>query len=132
MWTIAAKEGDPSAQRELGLFYLGYPELVERATLPLSKPREVFKQAVMEKYGGGRSGSGAGGRYGSHHYGGLGSSQSGLGLSLGSSRGKDAPGDVRSDPALMCVAIHWMKEAAEQGNDEIARQFLGQNEIVGL
>ncbi|RKU45097.1 hypothetical protein DL546_001345 [Coniochaeta pulveracea] len=122
MWAIAAKEGDPSAQRELGLFYLGYPELVERATLPLSKPREVFKQAVMEKYGGGRSGFGP---------------QSGLGLSLGGgggSRGRDAPpgGDVRSDPALMCVAIHWMKEAAERGNDELARQFLCQDGIVGL
>jgi hypothetical protein len=122
MWAIAAKEGDPSAQRELGLFYLGYPELVERATLPLSKPREIFKQAVMEKYGGGRSG------FGPH---------SGLGLSLGGgggSRGRDAPpgGDVRSDPALMCVAIHWMKEAAERGNDELARQFLSQDGIVGL
>jgi hypothetical protein len=35
-------------------------------------------------------------------------------------------GDVRSDPALMCVAIHWM-EAAEQGGDELARRFMAQN-----
>ncbi|KAL1836212.1 hypothetical protein VTJ49DRAFT_5419 [Mycothermus thermophilus] len=50
MWTITAKEGDPTAQRELALFYLSSPELVERTTLPLSKPREVFKNAgvVME------------------------------------------------------------------------------------
>ncbi len=43
---------------------------------------------------------------------------------------QDAGGisDVRSDPALMCVAIHWM-EAAERGGDELARSFLGQNEI---
>jgi hypothetical protein len=33
---------------------------------------------------------------------------------------------VRSDPALMCVAIHWM-EAAERGGDELARTFMAQN-----
>ena len=57
MLTITAKEGDPTAQRELAIFYLSNPELVERTTLPLSKPREVFKQTVMDKYGGGSSGS---------------------------------------------------------------------------
>lgn len=141
MWTITAKEGDPTAQRELALFYLSNPELVDRTTLPLSKPREVFKQAVMEKYGGARSGlvSGMGGRHGGSR-GGLGQVQTGLGLSLGggagtagASSGKDAggAGDVRSDPALMCVAFHWM-EVAEQGGDDVARAFLGQNELVGL
>ncbi|KAB5547389.1 hypothetical protein GE09DRAFT_967437 [Coniochaeta sp. 2T2.1] len=141
MWTITAKEGDPTAQRELALFYLSNPELVERTTLPLSKPREVFKQAVMEKYGGGRSGPGSGGRHAGARGGGLGSQmQAGLGLSLGGGggggggaggggAGKDG-GDVKSDPALMCVAFHWM-EVAEQGGDGIARQFLGQNELVG-
>ncbi|OIW30185.1 hypothetical protein CONLIGDRAFT_359219 [Coniochaeta ligniaria NRRL 30616] len=146
MWTITAKEGDPTAQRELGLFYLSNPELVDRTTLPLSKPREVFKQAVMEKYGGSRSGlgSGTGSRFGGSHgggRGGLGQMQAGLGLSLGGGAGangsgsKDAgapgAGDVRSDPALMCLAIHWM-EVAEQGGDGLARSFLGQNELVGL
>lgn len=141
MWTITAKEGDPTAQRELALFYLSNPELVDRTTLPLSKPREVFKQALMEKYGGARSGlgSGVGGRHGGGR-GGLGQMQAGLGLSLGGgsggpgpSGGKDAggAGDVRSDPALMCVAFHWM-EVAEQGGDDVARAFLGQNELVGL
>jgi hypothetical protein len=140
MWTITAKEGDPTAQRELALFYLSNPELVDRTTLPLSKPREVFKQAVMEKYGGGRSGLGSGAS--SRHAigrGGLGQMQANLGLSLGggagsgASGGKDAgsAGDVRSDPALMCVAFHWM-EVAEQGGDDVARAFLGQNEFVGL
>jgi hypothetical protein len=145
MWTITAKEGDPTAQRELALFYLSNPELVQRSTQPLSRPREVFKQAVMEKYGGGstRGPGGSGARY---HPGGasaarsLGQTQAGAGagLSIGLSGGSgpgtasnDGTGDVRSDPALMCVAIHWM-EAAEQGGDELARQFLGQNEIVGL
>ncbi|KAL7945317.1 hypothetical protein V8C42DRAFT_353042 [Trichoderma barbatum] len=113
MWTITAKEGYPTAQRELALFYLSNPEYVERTTLPLSKPREVFKQTVMEKYGrtrGSLSGSGAGG--------------------LGSLSGGNE-GDVRTDPGLMCVAVHWM-EAAEQGGDELASSFLRQNEFMGL
>ncbi|RDA93055.1 hypothetical protein CP533_0704 [Ophiocordyceps camponoti-saundersi (nom. inval.)] len=38
MWAITAKEGYPTAQRELALFYLSNPESVERTTLPLSKP----------------------------------------------------------------------------------------------
>jgi len=47
MWAITAKEGYATAQRELALFYLANPEFVERTTLPLSKPREVFNQVVM-------------------------------------------------------------------------------------
>ncbi|ORY72173.1 uncharacterized protein BCR38DRAFT_330118 [Pseudomassariella vexata] len=129
MWTITAKEGDPTAQRELALFNLSNPELVERTTLPLSKPREVFKQAVMEKYGA-RPGSSA--RHPGERL-----SRSVTQLSLGSGgvgqegtgSGKDS--DVRNDPALMCVAIHWM-EAAEQGGDELAKTFLRQNEMMGL
>ncbi|KXX76647.1 hypothetical protein MMYC01_207278 [Madurella mycetomatis] len=171
MWTITAKEGDPTAQRELAIFYLSNPELVPRTTLPLSKPREVFKQAVIEKYGGGRSGaagsgssryhqnmanqasrlqgqagsggSGAGGGAGGLGQGGLCGSAGGAGSSGGTGANgsgmEDASGglgqapgmgvgDVRSDPALMCVAIHWM-EAAERGGDELARTFMAQNEI---
>ncbi|RDW88246.1 hypothetical protein BP6252_00278 [Coleophoma cylindrospora] len=51
MWTITAKEGDPAAERELAIFYLTHPELVERVTAPLSKPRETFKAQVMEMHG---------------------------------------------------------------------------------
>ncbi|KAL2017357.1 hypothetical protein VTK56DRAFT_2280 [Thermocarpiscus australiensis] len=177
MWTITAKEGDPTAQRELAIFYLSNPELVPRTTLPLSKPREVFKQAVIEKYGGsgggggGRSGGAAGSGSSRYHQGGtqtrlqgqMGSGSGGGGGHLGQGQGQgtggggnaggatgtsagmeDAAGlaaagaagmgvsDVRSDPALMCVAIHWM-EAAERGGDELARTFMAQNEIgVGL
>ncbi|KAI0005774.1 hypothetical protein F4779DRAFT_620840 [Xylariaceae sp. FL0662B] len=125
MWTIAAKEGNPTAQRELGLFNLSYPELVERSTLPLSKPREVFKQAVMEKFGA-RSMSSM------RHPGDR--MRAGLGVAGPTSSGMQdggMDGDVRSDPALMCVAIHWMAEA-ERGGDELARTFLGQNEMMGL
>jgi hypothetical protein len=56
MWTITAKEGDPAAERELAIFYLTHPELVERVTAPLSKPRETFKAQVMEMHGGGSTG----------------------------------------------------------------------------
>lgn len=56
MWTITAKEGDPVAERELAIFYLTHPELVERVTAPLSKPKEIFKAQVMEMHGGGSAG----------------------------------------------------------------------------
>ncbi|KAK3374136.1 hypothetical protein B0T24DRAFT_288331 [Lasiosphaeria ovina] len=154
MWTITAKEGDPTAQRELAIFYLSNPELVQRTTMPLSKPREVFKQAVIEKYGGGSSGrSGPAGSASSRHHpgtatqsqfqrqsgsGGIGlgignggaGSGTGSGMEDGSGLGASGMGvgDVRSDPALMCLAIHWMG-AAEQGSDELARTFMAQNEI---
>ncbi|KAF4120714.1 hypothetical protein GMORB2_2718 [Geosmithia morbida] len=118
MWTITAKEGYPTAQRELALFYLSNPESVERTTLPLSKPREVFKQVVMEKYGRGPSGVGGIG-------GGLGVGESGDGAG-----GGVGEGDVRNDAGLMCVAVHWM-EAAERGGDELATSFLRQNEFMG-
>ncbi|KAJ9134267.1 chromatin assembly factor 1 subunit rlf2 protein [Pleurostoma richardsiae] len=150
MLTITAKEGDPTSQRELALFYLANPELVERTTLPLSRPREVFKQAVMEKYGGGSStaGSAAGRHHGAYHErgmaagggggaagaggrsGGAGGVAGGAGAAGGKGAGPGAGGDPRNDPALMCVAVHWM-EAAERGGDEVARTFLRQNEFVG-
>jgi hypothetical protein len=158
MWTITAKEGDPTAQRELAIFYLSNPELVQRTTLPLSKPREVFKQTVMDMYGG-RSSGASGSGLGRHHHahqgpaqgrsqgtqaagggglgqGGVGGGGSGSGANGAGAGNQDGGvgaglggvGDVRSDPALMCVAIHWM-EAAERGGDELARTFMAQNEI---
>src|SRR3569833_2989149 len=157
MWTITAKEGDPTSQRELALFYLSNPELIDRTTLPHSKPREVFKQALMEKYsavstGGSRYASSYNSHHHHHHHGhhggGSGAAVSGPGSAGGrpGTSGAEGPGgpggggaavgpggggDVRSDPALMCVAIHWM-EAAGRGGDELAKTFLGQNEIMGL
>jgi hypothetical protein len=56
MWTITAKENDPVAERELAIFYLTHPELVERTTLPLTKPRETFKTQVMQMHSGGGEG----------------------------------------------------------------------------
>ncbi|PQE28614.1 chromatin assembly factor 1 subunit rlf2 protein [Rutstroemia sp. NJR-2017a WRK4] len=52
MWSITAKEGDPVAERELAIFYLTHPELVERITAPLSRPRETFKAQVMDMHQG--------------------------------------------------------------------------------
>ncbi|KAI8625571.1 hypothetical protein F5Y19DRAFT_263902 [Xylariaceae sp. FL1651] len=126
MLTIAAKEGDPTAQRELGLFQLSNPELVARTTLPLSKPRDVFKQAVMEKFGA-RPGSSM--RYQGDR------TRPGLGSSVPALTGVQEPGidgDVKRDPALMCVAWHWM-ERAQKGGDELAARFMSQNsEMMGL
>lgn len=56
MWAITAREGDPVGERELAIFYLTHPELVERVTSPLSKPKETFKAQVMEMYGNGSGG----------------------------------------------------------------------------
>ncbi|KAI0123310.1 hypothetical protein BJ170DRAFT_105003 [Xylariales sp. AK1849] len=124
MLTITAKEGHPTAQRELGFFNLSYPELVERTILPLSKPREVFKQALMEKFGA-RPGSSA--RHPADRV------RAGLGGSVPSISGSDGSKDVdvKNDPALHCVAFHWMG-VATQGGDEVARLFLEQNEVMGL
>lgn len=121
MWAITAKEGYPAAQRELALFYLSNPEFVERITLPLSRPSEVFKQVVMDKY-----------KRNDKRGGGIGSQAGMTGATTngghGQASGKDS--DVRNDPGLMCVAVHWM-EAAEKGGDELGSSFLRQNEFMG-
>ncbi|KAF2276445.1 uncharacterized protein EI97DRAFT_398223 [Westerdykella ornata] len=49
MLLITAKEGDAVAERELAIFYLTSPELVQRAILPLTKPREVFKTELLNR-----------------------------------------------------------------------------------
>ncbi|KAI9722916.1 MAG: hypothetical protein M1812_001364 [Candelaria pacifica] len=47
MWTITAKEGDPVAERELAIFHLTHPDLVQRTTLPLTMPKDTFKAEKM-------------------------------------------------------------------------------------
>ncbi|KAJ2969884.1 hypothetical protein NUW58_g9865 [Xylaria curta] len=123
MLTIAAKEGDPTAQRELGLLQLSNPELVARTTLPLSKPRDVFKQPAMESSGT-RPGNST------RHQGDR--ARPGLGSSMAGLSGTQDPSinsDVRSDPALMCVALHWM-EMAQKGGDELAKNFMSQSREI--
>ncbi|KAI0393441.1 hypothetical protein F5Y17DRAFT_432419 [Xylariaceae sp. FL0594] len=111
MLTIAAKEGNPTAQRELGLLQLYNPELVARTILPLSKPRDVFnKMSVMDASGSARPGSSA------RHQ------------SLPSMGGGQDP-DVRSDAGLMCVALHWM-DTAQKGGDELAKNFMSQSREI--
>jgi hypothetical protein len=51
MYAISAREGIPAAQRELSLFYLSHPDLVPLSLIPLSRPREVFRTSVLERYG---------------------------------------------------------------------------------
>ncbi|KAG6087230.1 hypothetical protein E4U15_008165, partial [Claviceps sp. LM218 group G6] len=159
MWTITAKEGYPAAQRELALFYLSNPEYVEKTTLPLSKPREVFKQAVMERYASATvvaaaaaapssAGAGMGGGVPAAAAGapppppaaavgtGAGAvtaaavAATATATAAGSSPGGKKDGDVRTDVGLMCVAVHWMEEA-ERGGDVLAKSFMRQNEFVG-
>ncbi|SLM37865.1 hypothetical protein LPUS_07856 [Lasallia pustulata] len=98
MYTIAAKEGFPSAARELGLFYLANPELVEpRITLlPLSKPKDVFQPVLLALDKKNREVNG--------------SSSVTEGL----------------DPLIFSVAFHWM-EVAANGGDKDARTFLKNN-----
>ncbi|KAL9084309.1 MAG: hypothetical protein Q9165_008137 [Trypethelium subeluteriae] len=50
MLIITAKEGDAVAMRELATFYLTHPELLPRTTLPLTLPRDVFKEELEEVY----------------------------------------------------------------------------------
>ena len=95
MLTITAKEGDAVAERELAIFYLTHPDLVQRTLSPLSRPKDVFKNELLSRER----------DRGSHSNGGL--------------RREDG----RSDPVTMCVAQHWM-ECSRRGGDELATKYL--------
>ncbi|KAI0191113.1 hypothetical protein F4808DRAFT_453739 [Astrocystis sublimbata] len=124
MLTIAAKEGDPTAQRELGLLQLSNPELVARTTLPLSKPRDIFKQPSGLDTSSMRPGSST------RHQGDRSRVPAMPGLSgTGAGDPSGINNDVRSDPALMCVALHWM-ETAQKGGDELAKTFMSQSREI--
>jgi hypothetical protein len=49
MLVITAKEGDAVAERELAIFYLTSPDLVNRTVLPLTKPSDVFKTELLHR-----------------------------------------------------------------------------------
>ena len=51
LYTLSALEGDPTAARELGLFYLMHPEGLPRVTLPLSRAGEVFGPQMVGRGG---------------------------------------------------------------------------------
>ncbi|KAI9690671.1 MAG: hypothetical protein M1820_009905 [Bogoriella megaspora] len=50
MLIITAKEGDAVAERELATFYLTHPDLLPRTTLPLTLPKDIFKEELEEVY----------------------------------------------------------------------------------
>lgn len=102
LYTITALEGDPTAARELALFYLTNPEIVPRVTLPLSRPSEVFR-----------------------------SSSASLGLDRGGKAGLEGKHEERGlDPLTFAVAFHWMEFAAN-GGDSDAKAFLKGNGELG-
>ena len=47
---ITAKEGDAAAQRELATLYLTNPELMDHIIAPLSRPRDVFREELENKW----------------------------------------------------------------------------------
>lgn len=47
LYLITAKEGNPTAQRELAILYLTHPEQCQRVTLPLTKPKDTFRADMM-------------------------------------------------------------------------------------
>jgi hypothetical protein len=49
MYIVTAKEGDAAAQRELAIFYLTHPDLLPRTVQPMSKPREIFKESLLNR-----------------------------------------------------------------------------------
>ena len=104
LWLIAAKEGSPVAARELGLFYLTHPDLLpQRITMPLSRPRDVFKSLKTSNVDGSSGGGGAN-----------------LSSGFASQRERGT-----LDPLTFDVVHHWM-EIAANGGDEVARTFLRQ------
>lgn len=49
MFIITAKEGDAVAERELAIFYLTHPDLLQRTVSPLSRPKDIFKAELMNR-----------------------------------------------------------------------------------
>ena len=127
LYTLAAREGDPTAARELGLFYLTHPELVPRVTLPLSKPSEVFGPAAAATGGGPAASSGAS----PASPGGPATMAAGEGGAASHAR-KTSDGEAGAaagpragglDPSTFAVAFHWMEFAANAGDADAITFF---------
>lgn len=139
LYVLAALEGDPTAARELGLFYLTKPEIVKRVTLPLSKPGDVFRSVpypgAANNGNGNSSGNGGGDPKPSSAGSGRGTGSTATyavemdtdidiqGVSAGSSSNAAGGG---LDPAIFALALHWMEFAADAGDPD-ARTFLREN-----
>ena len=95
LYLIAAKEGEPVAQRELATLHLTHPELMKRVIAPMTKASDVFKGTATD---------GAKGRKSSDY-------------------GLDKEEDGKYDPVTIAIARHWM-ELAAKGGDELAKNTL--------
>lgn len=104
MWILAAKEGNAIAQRELATLYLSGLDYLPAISLPLAMPRDVFRPE-MKYYNHDRSADedGKNGRIDDH------TTQS------------------SSHSQAMCLALHWMQLAANNG-DTVAQARLKERE----
>ena len=123
LYKTAAMEGDPTAARELALFYLTHPDIVPHVTVPLSRPSEVFKNIPPADN---RSSNGSVGAEGSN------SGKHKVGSSAGSASTGNGNGNGGGglDPTTFALAFHWMEFAANAG-DKDARAFLKENGDLG-
>lgn len=98
LWLIAAKEGSPMAARELGLFYLTHPDILQRVTMPFAKTGEIYKSITI----------------GEQH-----------GVIPAGGAAKKERGAL--DSPTFAVVFHWM-EVAANGGDAEAEAFLRQGD----
>jgi hypothetical protein len=91
MYQIAALEGNAAAERELAIFYLTQPDITPRATQPLAKAKDVFKN--LEKMISQRR----------------------------SIKGGTEEDSKRSDPHALCLAHHWMEMSKAGGDELAAK-----------
>ncbi|KAI9685045.1 MAG: hypothetical protein M1822_005437 [Bathelium mastoideum] len=99
MLAITAREGDAVAARELATFYLTHPDLLPRTTLPLTPPRDVFKEALEDVY------------------------------TRKKGTASSAADRARCDPMTMCVAHHWMEWSSRAGDALARKYLRARDEI---
>jgi hypothetical protein len=99
MYQIAAREGNPAAERELAIFYLTQPDITPRVMQPLSKPKGVFKN--LDK----------------------------MLSSQGRGKGASDEDSKRSDPHILCLAHHWMEMSKAGGDELAANYLRDRDDI---
>jgi hypothetical protein len=99
MYQIAAREGNPAAERELAIFYLTQPDITPRAMQPLAKPKDVFKN--LDK----------------------------MLSSQGRGKGASGEDSKRSDPLILCLAHHWMEMSKAGGDDLAANYLRDRDDM---
>ena len=88
-WVLAAREGNPIAQRELAGLYLAHPEVPPIVSIPLTLSQDIFKNEMKW----------------------------------------EDRGDETNTQAL-CLALHWMQEAADNGDDIAKRKIRERKETA--